>query len=245
MTALRVLIPIILGVVAGLINYLVMRSVTTTLDLVAVKDEVKLGTELTPEMFDKVSLRADAKIFRSAVPWSDRGMLVRRRVNRPLRAGEVVLFADVRHEGGEDVRRNLRPGEASLTAVVPQKRMPPGIRPPDEVTFILAPSTEGGEVTGPGRLVGPFRVVGLGDLTDPSLTGRMPRDEGMRKVIVAIPATTPLPPSARALEEALRGRSTERIVALELYRPGAAPAPAPAPEEKKDQEKKDQEKKDQ
>src|SRR5262249_10135494 len=125
MKALRILIPLALGAAAGLINFFVMRSMTNTLDLVVVREEVRQVTELTDAMLDRESVGADVAIFRSAVPWSERGLLLRRRVNRTLGAREVVFFRDVRG-GGEEVRENLRSGEISLTVPVRLQRMAPG-----------------------------------------------------------------------------------------------------------------------
>src|SRR5262249_2339584 len=141
---------------------------------VVLHEDAAAGTELTATMLGKVSVRADRALFRTAVPYSERGLLLNRRLNRALKAGEGVCFADVRNEGGEDVRANLRPGEASLTVAVRQGGMAPGIRAGDQVGFLLGPGEAAPRPTGTtgvesGRLVGPFRVLGVGALSDPTL----------------------------------------------------------------------------
>jgi hypothetical protein len=226
MKALRIVIPLALGAVAGLINFFVMRSMTSTLDLVVVREEVRQGTELTDAMLDKEPVRADVALFRSAVPWSERGLLLRRRVNRTIGAREVVFFRDVRG-GGEEVRENLRPGEISLTVPVRLQRMAPGIQPGDEVAFLVLAAPRAGAPSGEdaqaARRVGPFRVLGmaeLGDATRPLAYG----EEPLRKLVVAVPDPGPtgkLDAGARLLEEALRGRRAERVLAAEFYRQGA------------------------
>jgi hypothetical protein len=163
---------------------------------------------------------ADREIFRSAVPYAERGVVLRRRVGRALAAHEVLLFADVRQDAEDDVRANLRPGESSLTVPVPQARVAPSLRVGDEVAFLLAE----GKPPADRRLLGPFRLVGFGARADPFQATALGKEE-VRKVVVAV---TPGPegkldPGARLLDEALRARPlerSERLLAVEHYRAG-------------------------
>lgn len=219
MTARAILIPLALGLAAGLINFVVMRGATAPLELAAVKDDVKPGTELTEAMLEKVSVRADAKLFASAVPYSERGILIGARVGRALKAHEVVLFADVRQDFADDIRANLRAGEMGFTVPVRQNRITPSLKAGDEVGFLIV----GDDAT--PRVVGPFRLVGFGERSDPFQGAAMGRLEA-RKVVVALPVAKEgdLDARVKALNDAIRQsgstEKTERVLGVEHYRAG-------------------------
>ncbi|MCU0703139.1 MAG: SAF domain-containing protein [Fimbriiglobus sp.] len=216
-TVLTILIPLGLGITAGVFNLLAVRAATGTVDLTVVKDDLKGGTVLTAEMLGRLSVRADPGVFRSAVKYEDRGVLIGRSVNRPLAAGEVLLVADVRSTGTFDVRANLRAGERTLTLTVKQNRVVPGLRVGDEVEVLVhgvaevepRPARDAGPTYRP---VGPFRVVGLDDRSA-SAGGGFRDDE--RQVVVAYAAGRDIAP----LERAHRGEGQERVVGIEFARP--------------------------
>src|SRR5262249_1709166 len=181
MNYLRWLIPLGLGLAAGVINFYVMWSLVSPVELVVVKEDVKAGTELTEEMLGKLAVHVEdsKKFFRSAVPYADRGTsLLHLRAKRDLKKDEVVFFDDVWRKGG---RVELPPGEASLTLNVRPYRMPPNLDINDTVILILhdeppkgrpglalppdAALDGGGDKNArkPAEKYGPFRVVGLGD----------------------------------------------------------------------------------
>jgi hypothetical protein len=220
-TSLRVLIPLGLGLAAGLLNFIALRSATAPLYVVVVRDNVKVGTELTDRMLDRLSVRADRELVKSAVPYEERGLVVGRRVNRPMQAGEIVFFSDVRIYGGEEIRDNLRPGEVSLTMIAKHSRIAPGLRIGDEVSIVVAerPGTaSAGAIV--SRVVGPFRLVGFGEHADPYLGGPG-RLEPVRKVVVAAPVGRGglLDSHANALERAAQS-GDDGILAVEFYRLG-------------------------
>jgi len=222
MNALRIVIPLTLGLIAGVINFYAVRGTSPPIDLVAVKEDTKAGTEIRgPDMLVKVRVRADAPdILKSAVPWADRGVLLNRKLNRPMAAGEVILFADVQPEGVEDVASQLRPGEVSFTFPVRASRIAPGLRPGDTVAVVVDAS-EGGDEKGLRRVV-PVRLLAVGEREAVrGMTG-----EEMRKVTVAVAvnARRDLSPEGVTLDTALtptEGDRRGRILAVEFYRPGA------------------------
>lgn len=223
-TIATVLIPIGLGVAAALFNLMAVRSATNTVDLTVVKSDVKAGTPLTEEMLDKMTVRADRDIFRSAVRYEDRGVLVGRPANRPLVAKEVILLADIRLSGTFDVRANLRPGERSLTLAVKPARLVPGLRVGDEVEIVLSggdPEQAGGDLPKGvlrGRTVGPFRIVGLGERTE-ATAGAFRSDD--RQVVIAYSATAASGRDFAALERAYRREGSD-VLGVEYAREKAA-----------------------
>ena len=220
MNSVRLLVPVALAVLAGGINFVVIKKSTTTLDLVVVKEKVKAGTPLTEDMLGKLSLRADAAVFRTAVPYADRGILLGRQLTRELTEGEAVLYADVRSHL-DDVRPLLRPGESSLTLTLKAGRIATGIRPGDEVMFLIGVQRGTSDSTGKGaRLVGPFRVLALADRAERGTSSTGPDEP--RKLIVAVPfaADGRLDATGQQLEEAARGNAPT-LQAVEFFRPGA------------------------
>jgi hypothetical protein len=220
MNSVRLLVPVALAVLAGGINFVVIKKSTATLDLVVVKEKVKADTPLTEEMFGKLSLRADQAVFKSAVPYADRGVLLGRQLTRELAEGEAVLFADVRSQL-DDIRPLLRPGESSLTLTLKAGRMATGIRPGDEVMFLIGTQRGVSDSTGKGaRLLGPFRVLALADRAERGVSGTGPDEP--RKLIVAVTfaADGRLEDKGQQLEEAARGNAPT-IQAVEFFRPGA------------------------
>ena len=138
MSALRVILPIVLGVVAALLNFVVLRGSIAPLELTTLRTEVKADTEITEDMLERLSVRADKEIFKSAVPYSERGLLLGRRVTRPISAGEVLLYADVHNLDEENIRLYLKPGETTLTIPVKSSRIAPGLRRGDSVGVLVS-----------------------------------------------------------------------------------------------------------
>ena len=220
MNSVRLLVPLGLAVLAGGINFVVLRKSAATLDLVVVKEKVKAGTPLTEDMLGKLPLRADPAVFKSAVPYADRGVLLGRQLTRDLAEGEAVLFADVRAEL-DDIRPRLRAGESSLTLTMRAGRLAAGIRPGDEVMFLVGSPRGSSESASKGaRLLGPFRVLALADRAERSSVSSGSPDEP-RKLIVAVQfgADGRLDDKGQQLEEAARGNAPA-IQAVEFFRPG-------------------------
>ncbi len=220
MNKLAILIPIGLGLLAGVMNFLAVRSSIKPIELVSVNDTIRPGTPIAASMLVPISVRADQAILRSAIPWEQRGIVFERRVNRELGKGEILLFADVR-QMDTDAVRNLREGETSLTISVPESKIVPGLRISDDVMVVVAARgaeeedttiTKGQSV----RLVGPFRVVGLGDAPGSGVS----RDEP-RSIVLAVRVNNNgelIDQSARDLENARPKRPGDRplIIGLEF-----------------------------
>ena len=52
MSALRVILPVVLGIVAAVLNFLVLRGSIAPLELTVVSKDVKADTELTEDMLE-------------------------------------------------------------------------------------------------------------------------------------------------------------------------------------------------
>jgi hypothetical protein len=199
----RILVPLILAFAAGLINFVVVYGLVAPLELVAVNQDVKAGETITEAMLDRLTVRADRKLFASVVAYPDRGVIIGGRLSRALKSGEAVLFTDVQLETSDDFRNALRPEEDTMTIAVRPPRIAPGLRQGDQVIFTM-PAPAGAADPSPRRL-GPFRLLGFGERGDAFQAAALNREE-TRKVVVARPAkpSTEVAAMIQALQEAVR-----------------------------------------
>jgi hypothetical protein len=228
MKVLRIILPIVLGVVAGALNFMVLRGSTAPLELTVVRSNLPVDTELTEDMLERLQVRADRTMFKSAMPYSERGLLLGRRLRRPLEAGEILLYADLEKLDETNVRPYLKPGETTLTVPVPSSRIAPGLRRGDSIGVLVTRSAAVSSTkNAPGttsRILGPFRLLHVG-----AAAGR-PRMHGQEETRQVIVAVTPgkdgrLDPAVAAVQEAINAamssNNSGNILAVELYLPAS------------------------
>jgi hypothetical protein len=231
MNPLRVVLPIALGIAAAVLNIMVLRGSTAPLELTTVRSDVKAGTELTEDMLERLSVRADQQVFKSAVPYSERGTLLGRRVARTLGAGEVVLYADMHKLDEESISLYLMPGESTLTVPVKPSRIAQGLERGATVGIRVPVRPAGGIKLPMGgaplarRVLGPFRLLSRGTPADPTRSAAL---GDMQMAVVAVTRTSDgrLSPDAAAVDEAITasmspGSGFEGCeLAIEYYQPG-------------------------
>ena len=229
MNALRVVLPVVLGIAAAMLNFIVLRGSAAPLELVTVHADVKADTELTEDMLERLPVRAEKDVFKSAVPYAERGLLLGRRVTRPLSAGEVVLYGDVNNLDEENIRMYLKPGESTLTMPVKMTRIAPGLRRGDAVGILVAarparglpPMKASAGGSGDYRILGPFRLLSLGAVDRYKAMGF--GDSRMVMIAVTRLADGRLDPTVAALDEAIAYRPTSGngaeggVLAVEYY----------------------------
>jgi hypothetical protein len=231
MNALRVVLPIVLGIAAAVLNFMVLRGSTAPLELTAVRSEVKAGTELNEDMLERLSVRADQRVFKATVPYAERGTLLGRRVTRSLGAGEVVLYADMHKLDEEDINLYLKPGESTVTVPVKSSRIAKGLERGACVGILVARRPAGGTklpVAGSAplahQMLGPFRLLSRGTLTDLSRSAALGEVQMAMVAVVRMPDSR-LNPDVAALDEAVAasmnpGSGYEGgVLAIEYYQP--------------------------
>jgi Flp pilus assembly protein CpaB len=227
MTALRVILPVFLGVLAAILNFVVLRGNTAPLELIVLRTDVKADSELTEDMLERLSVRADKEVFKSAAPFSERGLLLGRRVTRSINAGEILLYADLHNLDEENIRLYLKPGETTLTIPVKASRVAPGLRRGDSVGVLVGARAAmtamktmmPASSTASSRILGPFRLLSLG-------TAVSDRRE-TRLLVVAIKpgADGRVDASVTALQDAIAadlssgGRDQNGVRSVEYYLP--------------------------
>jgi hypothetical protein len=209
MSALRVILPVVLGIVAAVLNFLVIRGSTAPVELTVLSKEVKADTELTEEMLESKPIRADKEMIKSLVPYSDRGQVLGRRVTRQVVQGELLLLADVQNLDEQNIQLYLQPGEMSLT--IPAKRVARGLRRGDMVGVWVTVRPEPAPkktvtltTSGLTRALGPFRLLSVTTPVDPYRGAAL--GDGRLVVVAVKPRPKGQPdPDLDALQEAMSG----------------------------------------
>jgi hypothetical protein len=215
MNSYRVLIPVALGLLAGVLNFLAVRGATAPLEIIAVSRPINFGEVLELKDLEKLAIRADDKLLSNAVPWSKCGDVVGRRVNRTLKEKEILFFRDALGELGEDISANLEPGYRSQMVVVKTTRIVPGLRVGETVVFVIksADASPPGKLVSPAR-VGPFKVIGLTEDPDGPTTG----PDRQSKVVVAVPKEATTAKEGTTLKEAQQLEAADQVLGVEIFR---------------------------
>ncbi len=155
--AIKLLIPLTLGIVAAAVNWMVLASNTTPIEFVTVKDTMQVGDLFDLQKCDKLEVPPGFKnLSKSAVRFEDRGVLSGRVVRRVIERGDPVFFADT-DLGGEwlimDDSEELFPVELDEVAVDPKL-----LRIGNLIRFRV-PAIQGESVA---PWVGPFKIVAVG-----------------------------------------------------------------------------------
>lgn len=203
MTFKSLMIPLALGLAAGVINFMVISGTVKPMEFIALKEKTKAGTLLTEQMFTKVAIRGDRKLLSSVYPWSQRGQLEHYRLTRDMEADELILIYDTRRDSADEIRMNLKPGEDAYTVLVRSHHITPSLKPGDEVSFMALT-----EAKGVPEALGPFRLLGMGARSDPQSLLAQGRQE-QRQVVVAIPAkrSTEIEEAFKKLTDAVQASS--------------------------------------
>ena len=93
--ALKLLIPLGLGIVAAVVNWMVLSANTQPIKFVTVKKPLRQGDLFDLEVCDELRVPPSFKgLSKSAVRYEDRGVLSGRRVRRDIAPNDPVFFAD-------------------------------------------------------------------------------------------------------------------------------------------------------
>ncbi len=155
--ALKLLIPLALGVVAAIVNWMVLSANTQPVAYVTVKQPLNEGDPISLDMCVELEVPPTFRdLSKSIVPYRDRGVLSGRIARRTIAPGDPIFFADTDLEGQWLTLKSseeLFPVELDEVAVDPQL-----LRIGNEIRFRV-PALDG-EKEPPW--VGPFRIVAVG-----------------------------------------------------------------------------------
>lgn len=239
---MKLLIPLVLGVAAGILNFVVLSQKTRppeTVELIQVTKALNAGTAFAEDQLEKFELSGTEEQLKAlkaaAVPYSEKAVLLGNPAPRPLSKGDIILWRDTRAPA-----RSLQagPGEKILPVSLAGVTVEPELlKVGQNVGFLVgAASSTGaspraGDVSEPEYL-GPFRLLSIGTTLDEDPYARRDRNrEGDRRVVsVAVHLTEDnrLDAKSRRLVEALASGRDQRTRILALL---IDPASQPRPEE--------------
>ena len=170
-----VIIPVALGLVGGVCNYLYLAQQATkmeTVSFVTISNQAKIngGDLFRKDQFQPVKIPKNnlGNLDQSGVLWQDREAVVGFRATRSYRGGEILLWQDIKTPSQKNLSERLAENEVARWVPVDTKTfIPERVNPGDRVSFIIAnnintadslPSVNQAQT----EIVGPFRILMLG-----------------------------------------------------------------------------------
>ncbi|MEW4530231.1 MAG: hypothetical protein ACF8PG_10330 [Maioricimonas sp. JB045] len=213
-----------LGIVGAVCNWLYLERLARqqeTVSFIAVRSNVQL--EVGDAFKDSHLMRVDiprsgvGNLDRIAPLWSAKEAVIGERANRPFAGGEIILESDLVTPAVQDLADTLQANEVARWVPIDSRSVvPQQINPGDLVSFEVprtAGPTPAGTSGGPAspstgtELIGPFRVLALGNRREPpnvqEANRRRSTSESTMTIVVRL-ENGQLEPKAAHLFEALR-----------------------------------------
>ncbi len=209
----RLLIPIVLGLAAGAINYWVVSN-TKEYTYLAAKTEIAGGEVIESKMLG--SLRSSIRIP-AAIPVGEMAAIEGRAAGRRYLAGDLILRQDLVAERG--IALDPAAGEIAVNVSLDGVQFEPKLlRVGTRVGFVVpATSPQGRAVGGEFHVLGPYRIVAVGSLTAPATSQDKQRG---RTITVAVQARNTAPDVDALMQSGARliqAKANREIIALALY----------------------------
>lgn len=168
----KLLIPIGLGILAAVINWMILSAQVEPVDFITVNRTIPVGQLISPD--DLLPLELPAKfrqqLSKTAVPYEDRGLLSGQTPRRTLEPGDIVLYQDTPLRGPV---LDLREGETAVVVPLGKSALPTGVLVVGQMVSFRIPVRDT-EASEPGTLrwVDPFRLVTVGGQRTVDRAGR-------------------------------------------------------------------------
>ncbi len=157
----KILIPIGLGIVAAILNLVVLNGRTKPVSFIKVNRDIKYGEPIEGSVLEELQLPAEFSHLKdTAVPFEDLGVLIAQPAQRDLTKGDIVFLRDIAIRGE---RIDLRSGETAFPLTLRDVEIPSVIlQIGNELEFKVKPSGANNANAEP-IWVGPFRLLSVGD----------------------------------------------------------------------------------
>ena len=202
----RLWLPAVFGLIAAAGSYTVLSRATTTHTLLALKADVKLGEPIQEHHLYAVPVRGGRPLFEGGIAYDQRDAVYGKTVRRPVKAGELLLRADVENHDSQVDLTLLRDGETTLT--LPARLSAVDSRPvPGYLVMLVVRQTGSVANSNPLKAYGRFRFLGW---------SRIPngRESDLIAVSVAVPSSLGLnEPELRTLQ---LEQAPDRLVKVEI-----------------------------
>ena len=211
--SLKLVVPAVFFLAFAFAHHMAMQQDADTITLSAAATDLPAGTVLRSNHLAEVTVQGPDTLFRTFVPWGDRGQAVLlSKLKRDIRRGELFALGDLQSPDGEAPA--LAPNEVGVHVSLDQVNYADGqLKLGVWIGFLLQ------RTDGTTELVKPFRVVGIGNqITEAS--DERERKANAKILTIAVPfhdkAGGELDQSALRLISAAGGdrNQPEKILAL-------------------------------
>jgi hypothetical protein len=158
---LKLVIPLVLGLIAGMFNFLALKSSVQEVSFVKATREIPIGETFDEGSVEELPLMSKyaESLKNTAVLYKDLGLLSGQRATRTIQAGDIIFYRDTESLQGEIY--DFRDGDtAALPVSLEGVTTPPKMRVGDRVELKIP--VENGEGAPTSRWIGPFRLVSVG-----------------------------------------------------------------------------------
>ena len=230
---LNILLPLGLAFVAGAMNYAVLSRTTAMQSYIQVNGDLKPGDAFKLPLLKQVKVAAKVP---NAIPWEERNVLATLRAPRAMETGDWIMHSDVvpHDDAGIQLEKDEVALNVSLQGVVIEPKL---LKIGQPIGFVIRKAEDTAETTNSKstkpseyQIVGPFRLVTLGDIAVHEVESQDEDQSRPPKTIsVAVPGAdgNKLNVDSQLLAQAIE---QTRITAIVLY-PRARPVVEKSPSE--------------
>lgn len=158
---LKLVIPLILGLIAGLFNFLSLKSTVQEESFVKATRQIEIGEPFDEGAVEELPLMSKyaESLKNTAVLYKDLGLLSGQRATRTVHAGDIIFYRDTESLQGE--LYDFRKGDvAALPVSLEGVTTLPKMRVGDRVELKIPLESGSGTAS---RWIGPFRLVSVGE----------------------------------------------------------------------------------
>ncbi|AMV22509.1 hypothetical protein [Planctomyces sp. SH-PL14] len=215
---LKLIVPAAFFLAFAFAHHMAVQQDAETIRLTAASEDLSAGTVLRANHLAEVSVQGPESLFRTFVPWGDRGQAVLlSELKRDVKRGELFSLADM--QSPEKEAPALATNEVGVHVSLDQVNYADGqLKLGVWIGFLLQ------QTDGKTELVQPFRVVGVGNQVSEASDERE-RRANAKILTIAVPYDGKtgggLDPTALRLISAARGdrNQPEKILALVILSP--------------------------
>lgn len=188
---LKLAVPIGLGIVATVLNFMAGATSQKPVYFVAAKTDIAAGTPFSDDVLISIPVPSSAvgTLKGAAFTYDERAVLLGRPCPRELKKGEIIFYQDASPKEPElDLHADEVAEFLSLEGIT--NNLPKVLKVGDKIGFYVpvAPPTDGkGDPLKAGKMeieyIGPFRIVSIGGRITRDVSGKMSAATGETREI--------------------------------------------------------------
>ena len=159
---LKLVIPIVLGLIAAAFNFLALKTSVKEVTFIQAVRDIEVGEVFEDGDFEKLTILAQhsENLKESAILFRDLGLLSGQVATRSIKSGDIIFYRDTEGLVGEiyDFRKG---DQAALPVSLRDITTPPKMRVGDYVELKIPPPKDSPDDL--PQWIGPFRLVSVGN----------------------------------------------------------------------------------